>query len=157
MTSDQRIALSVFLVLLVGGGGVFLVVSVAGGDEEPVDLAEMRACVEGLDPYSVVDAPDEWTPLSEHARNGFWVDFPPEDEYDDWDGDGVPDGWGVSVAVMKSEAEATALFAQIQDFYDGGISEDYAYNVGNVFFAWQGEPSSEYPDVAQGLEACAGV
>lgn len=122
----------------------------------PVDLAQVRACVEELGPYSIVDDPQEWTPLSEHARDGFWVDFPVEDEYDDWDGDGAPDGWGVSVAVMESEEDAAALFGQIQDFYDGGVSRDYAYNVGNVSFAWQGDSSTEHPDVAQELEECAG-
>jgi hypothetical protein len=160
MTSDQRIALVVFLVVLVGGGGIFLIVSVAGGDEEAVGLAEMRACVERLDPYSVVDDPEEWIPLSEHAGDGFGVNFyPTADESDDLDKDGTPDdyshyGWSVSVAVMESEQAATSLFGQIQDFYEGGISEDYAYNVDNVFFAWQGDSSTEHPDTARSLEAC---
>jgi hypothetical protein len=155
MTSDQRIALSVLVALLVVGGGIFLIVSVAGGDEEAVDLAEMQSCVEGINPYSISTDRDEWTPLSEHARDGFWVDFPVEDEGDDWNDDGVPDGWGVSVAVVDSEEAAAPLFDQIQDFYDGGITEDYAYSVGNVFFAWQGESSTEHPDVARQLRGCA--
>lgn len=35
MTSDQRIALSVFVAALVIGGGIFLLVSVSGGSDEP--------------------------------------------------------------------------------------------------------------------------
>lgn len=164
MTSDQRIALAVFLVVLVGGGGIFLIVSVAGDDNDStVGLAEMRACVEGLDPYAVVDDPVEWTPLSEHASEGFAVNFyPTADESDDQDGDGTPDdyshyGWSVSVAVMDSEQAATPVFDRIQDFYQGGISKDYAYHVGNVVLAWQGDSATEHPDLARQLEECAGA
>lgn len=166
MIADQRIALAVFVVAVIVGGGIFFIVSVAGGDGDdgdPVDLAEMRACVEGLDPYAVVDDPLEWTPLSEHASEGFAVNFyPTADESDDQDGDGTPDdyshfGWSVSVAVMDSEQAAAPVFDRIQDFYQGGISEDYAYHVGNVVLAWQGDSATEHPDLAQELEACAGA
>lgn len=43
MTSDQRIALAVFAVALVAGGGIYLTVSVVGGSDDPQAPAPREA------------------------------------------------------------------------------------------------------------------